>query len=107
MDRQLAHHPPWIWTACGIYCAQRRVAATRTQDEGRKGMRTSTTTRRTRVAVVEEHEILRYGLVACLAEDQRLEVVVAGAADVAGRDVDIAVVSSTLARDLRFPCPII
>jgi DNA-binding NarL/FixJ family response regulator len=74
---------------------------------GVKEMRTSAATRRTRVAVVEEHEILRYGLVACLAEDQRLDVVVAAVGDVAERDVDIAVVSSTLARDHRFPCPII
>src|SRR4051812_31906419 len=89
-----------------LWCA-RKSGGHGDPEQGREGMRTSTTTRRTRVAVVEEHEILRYGLVACLAEDQRLEVVVAAAADVAGRDVDIAVVSSTLARDHQFPCPII
>src|SRR4051812_10016487 len=70
-------------------------------------MRTSAATRRTRVAVVEEHEILRYGLVACLAEDRPLAGCGAPPADVAVRDVDIAVVSSSLARDPRFPCPIV
>jgi DNA-binding NarL/FixJ family response regulator len=60
-----------------------------------------------RVAVVEEHEILRCGLVACLAEDRSLDVTVAKADTLAERDIDIAVVSGEAARGHRFPCPIV
>jgi DNA-binding NarL/FixJ family response regulator len=63
--------------------------------------------RRTRVAVIEEHEILRFGLVACLSEDPRLEVVATAPEAVGRHDVDIAVVSSASARAHRFPCPIV
>jgi DNA-binding NarL/FixJ family response regulator len=60
-----------------------------------------------RVAVVEEHEILRCGLVACLAEDRGLDVIVAKADALAKQGIDIAVVSSAAARGHRFPCPIV
>lgn len=60
-----------------------------------------------RVAVVEEREILRRGLVASLIEDQRLEVRTAELDGPAVLDVDIAVVSSEAARRERFPCPIV
>jgi DNA-binding NarL/FixJ family response regulator len=60
-----------------------------------------------RVAVVEEHEIVRYGLVACLAEDRDLEVSVANADALDGQEIDIAIVSSEAAGDHRFPCPIV
>jgi DNA-binding CsgD family transcriptional regulator len=64
--------------------------------------------RRLRVAVVEEHDILRYGLVACLAEDRRLDVIAADSASAfSDEDVDVAIVSSELARDHRFSCPIV
>jgi DNA-binding NarL/FixJ family response regulator len=56
---------------------------------------------------VEDHEILRYGLVACLAEDGRLEVTVATVESMAGQDVDVAVVASKFAHRQRFECPII
>ncbi len=61
------------------------------------------------VAVVEDHEILRYGLVACLAEDPGIEVTVPGADDhdTLGEHVDIAVVSSQAASRQRFSCPIV
>jgi DNA-binding NarL/FixJ family response regulator len=62
-------------------------------------------TRRTRVAVVEGHEILRYGLVACLAQDRLLDVSVATVDGL--QEFDIAVVSSELAREQHFDCPII
>lgn len=60
-----------------------------------------------RVAVVEEHEIVRYGLVACLAEDRGLDVRVATADALDEQDVDIAIVSSEAAGGHRFPCPIV
>jgi len=60
-----------------------------------------------RVAVLEEHEILRCGLVACLAEDQQVEVSVARADVLAELDTDIAVVSGKAAERHRFPCPIV
>lgn len=59
-----------------------------------------------RIAVVEEHEIVRYGLVASLAEDRGLEVRAADADTIDGH-VDIAIVSSEAAMGHRFPCPII
>jgi DNA-binding NarL/FixJ family response regulator len=60
-----------------------------------------------RVAVVEEHEIVRYGLVACLAEDRGLTVNAASADTLDGQDVDIAIVSSEAAGEHRFSCPIV
>ena len=62
---------------------------------------------RTRVAVVEDDDLLRYGLVGCLHEDPRLDVVVATPETIEREGADIAVVSSALARGHRFPCPII
>jgi DNA-binding NarL/FixJ family response regulator len=59
------------------------------------------------VLVVEEHEILCRGLVACLQEDAGVEVRVEPADAVADHDCDIAVVSSEAARSHRFPCPIV
>lgn len=59
-----------------------------------------------RVAVVEEHEILRHGLVASLAEDQSLNVTALELIDL-GDGIDIAVVSARAARQERFPCPIV
>lgn len=58
------------------------------------------------VAVVEEHEILRRGLVASLEEDDRLMVVSSGC-DLAVDDVDVAVVSCSAAGRGAFGCPIV
>ncbi len=58
------------------------------------------------VAVVEEQEILRRGLVASLEEDHRLQVV-ASADDLIGDGVDIAVVSTSAALRGAFTCPIV
>jgi DNA-binding NarL/FixJ family response regulator len=66
-----------------------------------------TTDGRIRVAVVEEHEIVRYGLVACLAEDGGLQVRAADADALDAQAVDIAIVSSAAAVAHRFPCPIV
>ena len=59
------------------------------------------------MAVVEEHEILRRGLVASLQEDAGVDVTVATAEAVDELDTDIAVVSSEAARSHRFCCPIV
>jgi DNA-binding CsgD family transcriptional regulator len=59
------------------------------------------------VAVIEEDDLLRYGLLGCLAEDQRLDVSVATPETIGEQDVDIVIVSSGVARGHRFPCPII
>ncbi|MGH2892204.1 MAG: response regulator transcription factor [Solirubrobacteraceae bacterium] len=55
-----------------------------------------------RVAVWEENEILRGGLIAALADDRRLRVTGATL-----EPVDVAVVSSDAAETKRFPCPIV
>jgi DNA-binding NarL/FixJ family response regulator len=68
---------------------------------------TSNADRPIRVAVVEEHEILRFGLVACLAEDRSMDVRVANSEGLANQDMDIAVVSSDAARRQCFTCPIV
>jgi DNA-binding NarL/FixJ family response regulator len=65
------------------------------------------TARELRVAVVEEHEILRSGLVACLDEAPRVDVGTASADELDERDMDLAVVSSEAARRHAFPCPIV
>ena len=62
---------------------------------------------RIRVAVVEDDEIVRYGLVACLAEDRTLDVRIPDVAAFDGEAVDIAVVSSDAVVAHRFPCPIV
>lgn len=60
-----------------------------------------------RVAVIEEHEILRFGLVACLEQDQGLAISAARAELTSELDTDIAVVSSEAAGRHRFRCPIV
>jgi DNA-binding NarL/FixJ family response regulator len=63
--------------------------------------------RKTLVAVVEDHEILRHGLVACLVEEPGIDVTVPDGDDPVGERVDIAVVSSQVASRRRFSCPIV
>jgi DNA-binding NarL/FixJ family response regulator len=60
-----------------------------------------------RVGIVEEEEIVRYGLVACLSEDRRLDVTAANADALDTEQIDIAIVSSEAAREHRFSCPIV
>ncbi|WP_187368727.1 helix-turn-helix transcriptional regulator [Baekduia soli] len=59
------------------------------------------------MAVIEEDDLLRYGLVGCLNEDQRLEVMVATPETLERHEADIAIVSSSVAREHLFACPII
>jgi DNA-binding NarL/FixJ family response regulator len=63
--------------------------------------------RGTLVAVVEDHEILRHGLVACLIREPGIEVTVPSGDEPLAEHVDIAVVSSQAASRKRFPCPIV
>jgi DNA-binding NarL/FixJ family response regulator len=63
--------------------------------------------REIRVAVVEEHEILRRGLVACFLEEPFVAVTVGNGKDFLRGEVDIAVVSSVAAREHEFGCPIV
>ena len=62
---------------------------------------------RTVVAVVEHHEILRHGLVACLSKEPGIEVTVPSRNEPLAEHVDIAVVSSRAASREQFPCPIV
>lgn len=60
------------------------------------------------VAVVEEHDIFRRGIVACLADDPDVGVVYEGAAGpVVGDAVVVAVVSHRAAKGERFPCALV
>jgi DNA-binding NarL/FixJ family response regulator len=56
---------------------------------------------------VEEHEILRTGLVACLREAPWVDVSIGRADELHHGDMDLAVVSSKAARSHAFPCPIV
>jgi DNA-binding NarL/FixJ family response regulator len=60
-----------------------------------------------RIAVVEEHEIFRRGIVACLSEDPALAVVVDAPSGPVPDELDVAVASVRAAREERFPCPIV
>jgi DNA-binding NarL/FixJ family response regulator len=60
-----------------------------------------------RVAVVEEHEIVRRGLIACLSEDGSFRVTAALPEDLTAQSVDVAVVSEDAAATHSFLCPIV
>jgi DNA-binding CsgD family transcriptional regulator len=59
-----------------------------------------------KVAVVEEHEILRRGLISALAEDQSLQVTSVELLDLV-EDTEVAVISARAARLERLHCPIV
>ena len=63
--------------------------------------------RNTLVAVVEDHEIMRQGLVACLADEPGIEVTIPRPDARLAEQVDIAVVSNQAASRRCFPCPIV
>lgn len=60
-----------------------------------------------RVAVVEEHDIFRRGIVGCLGDDPAVAVVHADAAGPLPGEADVAVVSHAVATREAFPCPVI
>jgi DNA-binding NarL/FixJ family response regulator len=59
------------------------------------------------VAVVEDHEILRNGLVASLVADQTLTVTTAEVGAPIGDDITVVVGSSQAAQRARFSCPVV
>lgn len=59
-----------------------------------------------RVGVVDEHEIFRRGVVACLAEDG-LRVVVDAPSGPVAEALDVAVVSPGVLASERFDCPLV
>jgi DNA-binding NarL/FixJ family response regulator len=63
--------------------------------------------RRISVAVCEEHEIVRAGLLALLTEDGVLAVTAMMPEHITEHDVDVAIVSSKAACGARFQCPIV
>ena len=83
------------------------VRSDRRLPRGRPGTGTEPVARKIRVAVVEEHEILRAGLVACFHELPFVPVSAEAASAFPANAVDVAVVSSEAARQHDFPCPIV
>lgn len=59
------------------------------------------------VAVVEEHDIFRRGIVACLADDPNVGLVYQGAAGPVVGDAVVAVVSHGAAKSERFLCALV
>ena len=60
-----------------------------------------------RVAVVDEEEIFRRGVVACLSDDPLIVVVLAQAHGPLPETVDVAVASSRALAEERFHCPVV
>jgi DNA-binding CsgD family transcriptional regulator len=71
------------------------------------GIRSESLAREIRVAVVEEHEILRCGLVACFLDEPFVALTGGGHEGVLEDEADVAVVSSEAARRHEFRCPIV
>jgi DNA-binding NarL/FixJ family response regulator len=59
------------------------------------------------VAVLEEHDIFRRGIVACLADDPSIDIVFEAQAGPVLSDPDIAVVSHAVALGERLTCPLV
>jgi DNA-binding CsgD family transcriptional regulator len=60
-----------------------------------------------RLAIVDEHEILRRGLEACFAEDAGIHVAVSTNVGPLLEAVDLAVVSTAVASQFTFACPLL
>jgi DNA-binding NarL/FixJ family response regulator len=60
-----------------------------------------------RLAIVDEHEIFRRGLQACLVEDPAVRVTEVAAAGPLSEPVDLAVVSAAAAAHTIFDCPLV
>jgi len=60
-----------------------------------------------RVAVLEEHDIFRRGIVACLADDPSIDIVFEAQAGPLLSSPDIAVVSNAVALGERLTCPLV
>ena len=60
-----------------------------------------------RVAVVEEQEIIRRGLIACLKDDPSIDVTAIAAENFGTNGADVAVVSEDAAAKYSFACPLV
>jgi DNA-binding CsgD family transcriptional regulator len=60
-----------------------------------------------RVGVFDENEIFRRGVIACLADDDMLEIVASESSKAVVGELDVAVVSSRIAGKGRFACPLV
>jgi DNA-binding NarL/FixJ family response regulator len=60
-----------------------------------------------RLAIVDEHEIFRRGVAACLAEDPAIAVRFCAPSGPLSEPVDVAVVSATAASQYAFDCPLV
>jgi DNA-binding NarL/FixJ family response regulator len=60
-----------------------------------------------RLAIVDEHEIFRRGVQACLAEDPEIDIAVSTSSGPVSAPVDLAVVSATVAAQSSFDCPLV
>lgn len=60
-----------------------------------------------RVAVVDDHEIFRRGLVACLQDEPLINVLFAGASGPVSVDIDVAIVSHEAALAEQLACPLV
>jgi DNA-binding CsgD family transcriptional regulator len=60
-----------------------------------------------RVGVLDEHEIFRRGIAACIADDPSLTVELKSARGPVDRELDAAVASPAVAAEHGFPCPLV
>lgn len=60
-----------------------------------------------RVAIVDEHEIFRRGVQACLAEDPAINIAACASSGPLSQPVDLAVVSASVAVQCTFDCPLV
>jgi len=60
-----------------------------------------------RVGVLDEHEIFRRGLVACISDDPWMTVELGAARGPVDRRLDVAVASPAVAAAHPFPCPLV
>jgi DNA-binding NarL/FixJ family response regulator len=60
-----------------------------------------------RLAIVDEHEIFRRGIQACLAEDPTIQVVLSESSGPLTEPADLALVSATMVSQCTFDCPVV
>jgi DNA-binding NarL/FixJ family response regulator len=60
-----------------------------------------------RVAIIDDHEIFRRGLVACLLEDPSVTIVLDGPSGPVEDEIDVALTSPAAARGEHFACPVL
>jgi DNA-binding NarL/FixJ family response regulator len=60
-----------------------------------------------KVAVIDEHDVFRCGIVTILREDPWLDVVYVGSESTADLDVDVIVASPSICRNIHVGCPVL